>query len=173
MKNFVYAKNIVMNLATTVLLTAIFSISVGTIMSKPVHAETGKGTDVFKVIMTIFEVDKSKGDIVAIVVVNDGEAAKVKLFETQAAYVVPLNTSTNIFNGQSTSASSGGILEYVATFPDVVVNAGDEYKACILTTKNLDLLCKTGYNSPASRPEFVDLSLDEVATSEGDSSVDR
>lgn len=163
----------IMNLVTTALLTTVLSTSAGTMMNKPVHAETGKETDVFKVIMTIFEVDKSKGDIVAMVVVNDGEAAKVKLFETQASYVVPLNTSTNVFNGQSTSASSNGIIEYVATFPNVVVNAGDEYKACVLTTKDLDLLCTTGYNSPASRPEFVDLSLAEVATSEGDSSVDK
>jgi hypothetical protein len=31
-----------------------------------------------------------------------------------------------------------------------------------MTTKNLELLCKTGHNSPASRPEFVDINLDEV-----------
>ena len=35
-----------------------------------------------------------------------------------------------------------------------------------MTTKNLELLCKTGHNSPASRPEFVDINLDEV-TAEG------
>ena len=51
-------------------------------------------------------------------------------------------------------------MENVATFPNVTVNAGDEYKACILTTKDLELICKTGHNSPAARPEFVDLSLD-------------
>jgi len=26
------------------------------------------------------------------------------------------------------------------------------------------LICKTGHNSPASRPEFTDISLDETAT---------
>jgi len=31
-----------------------------------------------------------------------------------------------------------------------------------MTTKDLELLCKTGHNSPASRPEFVDINLDEV-----------
>jgi hypothetical protein len=30
-------------------------------------------------------------------------------------------------------------MEYVATFPNVTVNAGDEYKACVLTTKDLEL----------------------------------
>jgi hypothetical protein len=61
--------------------------------------------------------------------------------------------------------SNAGIMEYVATFPNVTVNAGDEYKACIMTTKNLELLCKTGHNSPASRPEFIDINLDEVTAS--------
>lgn len=30
--------------------------------TNPIQAETGKGEDIFKVIMTIFGVDKSKGD---------------------------------------------------------------------------------------------------------------
>ena len=58
--------------------------------------------------------------------------------------------------------SSGGILEYVATFPNITVNSGAEYKVCVTTTKKLELLCKTGDNSPASRPEFIDINLDEV-----------
>jgi hypothetical protein len=33
----------------------------------PVQAETGKGADVFRVIMTIFGVDETKGDVVAVV----------------------------------------------------------------------------------------------------------
>jgi hypothetical protein len=30
------------------------------------------------------------------------------------------------------SDASNGIMEYVVTFPNVIVNAGDEYKACVL-----------------------------------------
>ena len=41
-----------------------------------VLAETGQEEDIFKVIMTIFGVDKSKGDMVAIITVNNGEASK-------------------------------------------------------------------------------------------------
>src|SRR5215204_755157 len=52
------------------------------------NAETGKGTDVFKVILTIFGVDKSKGDVVAIVTANNGEASKVKFLESDAPYVI-------------------------------------------------------------------------------------
>ena len=59
----------------------------------PTQAETGKGEDVFKVIMTIFGVDKSKGDVVAIVTANNGEASRVKFLDSEAPYVVPINSS--------------------------------------------------------------------------------
>jgi hypothetical protein len=116
----------------------------------PIQAETGKGKDVFKVIMTIFGVDESKGDVVAIVTAKD-EQAKVKLFNASGSEVVPLNASK-------------GIIEYVATFPNLTVNSGDEYKACVATVKNLELICKSGHNSPAARPEFADLSLNATTT---------
>jgi hypothetical protein len=114
----------------------------------PIQAETGQGTDVFRVIMTIFGVDESKGDVIAIVTAKD-EAAKVKLFDASGPEVIPLNTSEG----------GGHLIEYVATFPNVTINSGEGYKACIATVKDLELICKTGQNSPASRPEFIDLSL--------------
>jgi uncharacterized membrane protein YgcG len=60
------------------------------------------------------------------------------------------------------ATQTGGIVEYVATFPNVNVNVGDEYKACALLLKDLNkdnLICKTGLNSPAKRAEYIDLSL--------------
>ena len=116
--------------------------------ASPIQAqgETGKGTDVFKVILSLFDITPTTGDVVAIVTVN-GES-KVKTFETS-------NIATNTTTG-------GGIQQYIATFPNVNVNVGDEYKACalLLADVNADsLLCKTGFNSPAKRPEFIDLSL--------------
>jgi hypothetical protein len=131
----------------------------------PIHAETGKGEDIFKVIMTIFEVDKSKGDVVAIVSVNNGEASKVKFLDSEAPYVVPINSNGRSSTGTS---SSSHLVEYVATFPNVTVNAGDEYKACVTTTKSLSsdgLICSTSQNSPANRPEFVDISLNATTSS--------
>jgi hypothetical protein len=104
-------------------------------------AETGQGDDVFRVIMTIFGVDKSKGDVVAIVTVNNGEASKVRFLDSDIA------------------AGSAGIIEYVATFPNVTVNVGEQYQACVLPVKTLEPICTTGNNSPAARPEFVDISL--------------
>jgi hypothetical protein len=114
----------------------------------PIQAETGQGADVFRIIMTIFGVDESKGDVIAIVTAKD-EAAKVKLFDASGPEVIPLNTSEG----------GGHLIEYVATFPNVTINSGEGYKACIATVKDLELICKIGQNSPASRPEFVDLSL--------------
>jgi hypothetical protein len=69
----------------------------------------------------------------------------------------------------SVSAGSGHILEYVATFPNVSVNSGDEYKACVLTIKEMNLKCGTGYNPPANRPEFIDINLDDTSTDESES----
>ena len=142
------------------LFAAIFAVT-------PIHAETGKGEDIFRVIMTIFGVDKSKGDVVAIVTANNGEASRVKFLDSEAPYVIPINSSGGGISGGSGSSSSH-LVEYIATFPNVTVNAGDEYKACVLTTKDLQLICSTGNNSPANRPEFVDISLNATV---GDGSI--
>jgi hypothetical protein len=134
---------------TTLALVMLMVIAVSTSGAvSPIQAqgETGKGTDVFKVILSMFDIQPTTGDVVAIVTVN-GES-KVKTFETA-------NIAVNATTG-------GGIQQYIATFPNVNVNVGDEYKACalLLADVNADsLLCKTGFNSPAKRPEFIDLSL--------------
>lgn len=54
------------------------------------YAETGKGADVFKVILTVFGVENTKGDVVAIATVNNGEASKVKFLETEGFRPVSL-----------------------------------------------------------------------------------
>jgi hypothetical protein len=128
-----------------------------------VDAETGKGTDIFRVIMTVFGVENTKGDLIALVSVNNGEASRVKFLETEAFEPVSANLSSLTMT--PTPDSNIGILEYVATFPNITVNTGTEFKACVMTTKDLELLCKTGHNSPASRPEFADINLDEATAS--------
>src|ERR671916_1662735 len=60
-------------------------IATAFITTRPAQAETGQGDDVFKVIMTIFGVDKSKGDVVAILTLNNGEASKVKFLDSGIA----------------------------------------------------------------------------------------
>ena len=117
------------SLALVMLMVIAVSTS-GAVSPIQAQGETGKGTDVFKVILSLFDIQPTTGDIVAIVAVN--------------------------------ATTGGGIQQYVATFPNVNVNVGDEYKACALLLADVSadsLLCKTGFNSPAKRPEFIDLSL--------------
>jgi hypothetical protein len=144
-------------MVTSIIGVILTSLVVSGITASPVQAETGQGTDIFKVIMTIFGVDESKGDVIAIVTAKD-EAARVKLFDALGPEVVPLNASEG----------GGHLIEYVATFPNLTINPGEGYKACISTVKNLELNCKTGNNSPASRPEFVDLSLNASGSDDDD-----
>ena len=82
---------------TILLFIGILVTSIGG-TANPVQGETGKGEDIFKVIMTIFEVDKSKGDVVAIVTANNGEVSKVKFLDTDA-FLAP----SNITQGPSTT----------------------------------------------------------------------
>jgi hypothetical protein len=144
----------ILSLAGVVIILTSLIVSVIIVTVGPVQAETGQGADVFRVIMTIFGVDESKGDVIAIVTAKD-EAARVKLFDASGPEVVPLNASEG----------GGHLIEYIATFPNLTINSGEEYRACVATVKDLELICKTGNNSPATRPEFVDLSLN--ATSDG------
>lgn len=136
------------------------TISSQYILINSADAETGEGADIFRVIMTVFGVENTKGDVIAVVTVNNGEASKVKFLETEAFKPVSANLSSLTITPNPNS--NAGILEYVATFPNVTVNTGTEYKACVVTTKDLELLCKTGHNSPALRPEFVDINLDDI-----------
>lgn len=123
------------------------------------NAETGSGTDIFKVILTILGADKAdSGDVVAIVTVNDH--SKVKFFEVKGN---DLLESANTSSSASTPGQ-GQLIEYVATFPNVTVNSGDVYHACALPLKTLKLLCEEGNNSPATRPEVKDLSLGSSPT---------
>jgi len=75
-------------------------------------------------------------------------------------------------NSSSDSTDQGKLIEYVATFPNVTVNIGDEYKACALPLKTLKIVCIEGNNSPAKRPEFVDLSLGSTGSDKSQSSTD-
>src|SRR5919108_3624220 len=111
--------------------------------------EPSEKKDIFKVIMTVQGLDHNSGDIVTIVSVN-GES-RVKLFDDTKTYIHSVNATDG----------TGGIIEYVATFPNMTVNVGDEYKVCALAIKDSNLVCQTGNDSPASRPEFIDLYIQE------------
>jgi hypothetical protein len=129
--------------------TSILNVGPNALAQSIPSSETEKKKDIFKVIMTIQGLNHDSGDIVTMVSV-DGES-RVKLFDDSKTYIHSVNASDG----------TGGIIEYVATFPNVTVGVGDEYKVCALTIKDSNLICETGNNSPALRPEFVDLYVQE------------
>ena len=129
--------------------TSILNIDPNALAQSIPSSETEKKKDIFKVIMTIQGLNQDSGDIVTIVSVN--EESRVKLFDDSKTYIHSVNASDG----------TGGIIEYVATFPNTTVSVGEDYKVCALTIKDSNLICKTGNNSPALRPEFIDLYIEE------------
>ena len=129
--------------------TTVLNITPDALAQTTNATEPSEKKDIFKVIMTVQGLDRNSGDIITIVSVN-GES-RVKLFDDTKTYIHSLNVSDG----------TGGLVEYVATFPNMTVNVGDEYKVCALTIENSNLICQTGNNSPALRPEFKDLYLEE------------
>ena len=101
--------------------------------------------------------NQEETDVVAIVTANNGEASRVKFLDTG---LPPKSPNPTALTPSITSArTNGGIVEDMATFPDVTVTVGAEHKVCVITTKSLDLTCTTGNNLPAERSEFVDILL--------------
>ena len=94
-------------------------------------------------------------NIAAAVTVNGN--SKVKSFDVDG-----MNPQTV----DPTSSQDVGVIEFVATFPNTEVNVGDSYRACVLTLNTMDKYCEEGNNSPAKRPEFVDITMDKDIESE-------
>ena len=153
----VYAvcRKIVIPTVAFAVLLAVFDYAPISYLVNNAHAETGIGKDVFKVVVSVFGANKEMGDIVALVTVNDN--SKARLFNLHSMNASAVNTGTT---------QSDNIVEFVATFPKVVVNTGDSYKSCVITPNNMHQYCEQGSNSPAKRPEFVDISLDNVKKSD-------
>jgi hypothetical protein len=126
------------------------AISIEAVGGQTDAAKTNKKQDIFKVLLTVDGINHNTGDIVTVVSVN-GES-KSKLFDDTKTYLTSVNPADGI---------GEGIIEYVATFPNITVNAGDEYTACALLVQASQLFCQTGNNSPALRPEIVDLHIQE------------
>ena len=104
-----------------------------------------KKQDIFKVILTVDGLGKDSGDLIAFVTVNG--QSKAKLFDDTTSY----------FNSINSSIGGQGFIEYVSTFPNMTIKTGEQYKACVLLIKDSNLICQTGNNSPAHRPEIVNL----------------
>jgi hypothetical protein len=117
----------------------------------PVQAQQQKETptvkDTFKIIVTLFGIDRNIGDVITFVNVNN---------ITQSKVYNPLKEkflSTNGHNGTS---------EVAFTFPNETINEGTKFTVCNMIVQELSIICQEGTNSPAARPEIVDLELDSA-----------
>jgi hypothetical protein len=150
--------------ASTLVMIFLIAGSFNATQFNSARAETGLGTNIFKVIVSIIGADKANtGDVVAMVTVNDH--SRVKFFNLADKSV----TNSLIPNGNTSNTSSdvdseNKLIEYVASFPNVTVNTGDEYKTCVLPLKTMKISCVDGTNSLAKRPEVVDISLNSTQT---------
>ena len=147
-----YYKVVIAAVAFAALL-AVFDFAPVSYIVNNANAETGIGKDVFKVVVSVFGANKEIGDILALVTVNDN--SKAKLFD--------LHSTSPLVNASTTQNEN--VIEFVATFPKVAVNTGDSYRSCVITPNTMHQYCEEGSNSPAKRPEFVDITLDKVEKS--------
>ena len=148
-----YYKVVIAAVAFAALL-AVFDFAPVSYIVNNANAETGIGKDVFKVVVSVFGANKEIGDILALVTVNDN--SKAKLFD--------LHSTSPLVNASTTQNEN--VIEFVATFPKVAVNTGDSYRSCVITPNTMHQYCEEGSNSPAKRPEFVDITLDKVEKSD-------
>jgi hypothetical protein len=103
-------------------------------------AETGIGKDVFKVVVTLYDITNSTKDIVTLVNVAD-------------------QIKTKVFNPQDPKNEGMDKVSYTITFPNLAVEDGQAYKVCTVSAENLKMKCQEGKNSPLNRPEFVDVKV--------------
>ncbi len=145
---------IFLTLTSLLILSATVSSSSSSSSSSliPVQAQQQKETpstvnDIFKIIVTLFGIDRNIGDVVTFVNVNN---------ITQSKVYNPLKEkflSTNGHNGTS---------EVAFTFPNETINEGTKFTVCNMIVQELSIICQEGTNSPAARPEIVDLELDSA-----------
>lgn len=122
--------------------------------------------DVFKVIVTLFGVEPTTGNIVTFVTIDN--MSKVKAFDA-AKYYIPIDTTessnyaVNATHGSSNGVEANGIVELNLAFPNATsIKSGDEFRVCSMVLKDLRMTCETGTNTPALRAENVDMYLDSA-----------
>ena len=122
--------------------------------------------DVFKVIVTLFGVEPTTGNIVTFVTIDN--MSKVKAFEA-AKYYIPIDTTEssnhtiNTTHASSNGIEGSGIVELNLAFPNATsIKSGDEFRVCSMVLKDLRITCETGTNTPALRAENVDMYLDSA-----------
>jgi hypothetical protein len=124
--------------------------------------------DVFKVIVTLFGVEPTTGNIVTFVTIDN--MSKVKAFDA-AKYYIPIEETKSTYNNtalvdamrgsSNKQAEQSGIVELYYAFPNATsIKSGDEFRVCGMVLNDLRMVCDTGVNTPALRAENVDMHLD-------------
>jgi hypothetical protein len=157
-----YTLSLLLLILGTVTVAVILSSTIFLLKNTQVAGQIGgesetkiKKQDIFKIILTVNGLGKDSGDVIAFVTVNG--QSKVKLFDDKKSYL----------NSISSNREGQGFIEYVSTFPNMTIKTGEQYKACALLIRDSNLICQSGNNSPALRPEIVDLYIkqgDEATT---------
>lgn len=126
----------------TVLLSfAIFALTtaITTTTNDNINVDAQTRENSFDVILTLFGVNKNTGDVITFS--SSENITHFKIFD-------PYDELTY-----------GDTSEVSFNFNGTEVNAGDTFTTCILTIKDISVICKNGENSPAKRPEIVDINL--------------
>jgi hypothetical protein len=111
----------------------------------PIQApEMGAKNEVFAVVVTLYGVDNTTGNVVTFVNTNNNVTRGAVLNATE----IDLKDGSN-----------DGILDVVLAFQNATITTGEEFRACNMVLKDLSLVCDTGYNSPSPRAEYSALSL--------------
>lgn len=117
-------------------------------------AESGEGTDVFKVIVTLYGITNSTKDVLTLVNVQD-------------------QTKIKLFNAEDPENQGQDKVSYTMTFPGIDVQDGDPYTVCTTSVDNFKLECDKGKNSPLNRPEFVDINVGGGSSSSEEKNGDK
>ena len=126
----------------TILLSfAIFALTtaITTTTNDNINVDAQTRENSFDVILTLFGVNKNTGDVITFS--SSENITHFKIFD-------PYDELTY-----------GDTSEVSFNFNGTEVNAGDTFTTCILTIKDISVICKNGENSPAKRPEIVDINL--------------
>jgi hypothetical protein len=114
--------------------------------TNPIQAQETKVNDELAVVVTLYGVNNTTGNVVTFVSTNNN------------------NTKGAILNATALDLKDGsndGVVDVVLSFPNVTITTGEQFRACNMVLKDLSLVCETGHNSPSPRAEYVDLVLVE------------
>jgi hypothetical protein len=162
---FTNTKNLLL-IATIVIISTIAmpfqtSLDVGYAQTK---SSVNQKEDVFKVIVTLFGVEPTAGNMVTFVTINN--ISTVKTFDASKYYIPIDGTTTTATTSYIKTGGSGdgGLVELHYSFPNATssIKSGDEFRVCAMVLKDLQMVCETGVNTPALRAENVDMYLDSA-----------